>query len=172
MTGCCKAITFVLAVLLTVGFLISSIANAQTSRSYVSPTGAMSTSYKLTLFSPDKQTIYNKTMPLNFTLTWTFDLIPVDDFKLTAEYAYSVDGNPFVSIVSNQSSNDHYAGGTNFVYNPSFSYLLNVSNLSNGQHKIVIEASFYFGGNLFLDFVLHSFPILSPKHNTLASLNT
>jgi hypothetical protein len=78
-------------------------------------------------------------------------LIPVDDFKLTADYAYSIDDNAFVNILSNQSSNEHYAGGTNFVYNPSFSYLLNVSNLENGYHKIVIKASFYFGGNLFLD---------------------
>jgi hypothetical protein len=147
-----KAITFALvALFLTLALLNPLMTNAQTTSSYVSPTGEMSTSYRLTMFSPDNQTIYNNTIPLNFSLEWTYDLMPVDDFKLTADYAYRIDDNPFVSIVSNQSSNDRYAGGTNFVYNPSFSYLLNVSNLSNGYHKIMIKASFYFGGNLFLD---------------------
>jgi hypothetical protein len=63
-----KTITLLhVSLFVTLALLIPSIANAQTSSSYVRPTGEMSTSYRLTMFSPDNQTTYNNTMPLNFT---------------------------------------------------------------------------------------------------------
>jgi hypothetical protein len=59
--------------------------------------------------------------------------------QLRGFYSYRIDNNSPVSIESNQSSNDLY--GNNFKYNPSFSYLVNISELTNGQHTIVIYGS-------------------------------
>jgi hypothetical protein len=147
-----KTVTSVLiALFLTLALLIPQIANAQTISSYVSPTGRMSTSYSLKIYSPDNQTVYNNSMYLNFTLKWTYDLIPVGDFELVGDYAYKIDDNPFVSIISNQSSGDRYATDSTFKVNPSFSYLVNISSLSNGYHRVEIKASLYFGGNTLLD---------------------
>jgi hypothetical protein len=123
--------------------------NASSPSYYVSPEGSMGTSYKLIVFSPNDQTIYDDVLHLAFILRWTYDLVPLGELK--ADYSYSIDDNPFVSIVPTKTSNDRYAGGTNFVYNPSFSYLLNISNLPKGYHNIVIKATFYNGKNLFLN---------------------
>lgn len=151
MSSLVKSFALVLFALLLTLVLFPPIVYSQTSRSYTSQTGRMGTYYRLVLYSPNEETTYQNLMLLNFTLNWTYDLIPIGDFELEADYAYSIDDNPFVSIVSNQSSNDQYAGGTTFVINPSFSYLIDISNLSSGYHNVVIRAIFYFGKNLFLN---------------------
>jgi hypothetical protein len=61
-------------------------------------------------------------------------------------YTYTIDNNPTVIVTSNQSSSD-VLDGRGFKVNPKFSYLVNVSNLTNGYHEIVIEASIY-GGSI------------------------
>jgi len=104
----------------------------------------MSTHFNLTVYSPNNQTVYNDSVLLNFNMQWQYDMIPVGNYQLRLEYAYSIDNNPFVSIVSNQSANDFHAGGTTITTNPSFSYLVNISNLTNGYHKILIKASFLY----------------------------
>ncbi len=43
---------------------------------YISPLGKMSTFYKLVVYSPNNQSAYYSTMPINFTLSWTYDIIP------------------------------------------------------------------------------------------------
>lgn len=141
----------VLFVLLLTLALFPPLVYSQTSRAYISQTGRMGTFYIINVYSPNEETTYQNLMLLNFTINWTYDLIPIGGFELKADYAYSIDDNPFVSIVSNQSSNDKYAGGTTFVINPSFSYLIDTSNLASGNHNIVIKAVFYFGKNLFLE---------------------
>ena len=95
-------------------------------------------------------------MLLNFNITWTH--YPVFNFPiappLNGDYAYSIDNNPPVSIASNQSTSDLFYAtpSNNFKINPSFSYLVNVSNLTNGYHKIVIKASLYsYSGDYYLN---------------------
>jgi hypothetical protein len=152
---------FALTTVLVIVCLCPSLADAQTPSSYVSPKGRMSTSYTLLMYSPNNQTTYDNRMLLNFTLKWTADLIPVGDFEPSVDYAYSIDNNSFVSIVSNESLSDSNSGRAIIIHNPeSFSYLLNISNLNDGYHKIVIKASFYFGKNLFLDASSSPFPFL------------
>lgn len=99
---------------------------------YVSPE-TWDTSYKLVLFSPDDQTIYNDTLPLAFILRWTF--VPLPGMEPKADYAYRIDDNSFVSIVPNETSKNPW----------SFSYMLDISNLQEGYHNIVIKATFYQG---------------------------
>jgi|WetSurMetagenome_2_1015567.scaffolds.fasta_scaffold23921_3 hypothetical protein len=123
--------------------------NASSPALYFSPEGRMGTSYKLTMFNPNDQIIYNDTLPLDFILTWTYDLIPFGALK--ADYAYSIDDKASISIVPNRSSNDRPLGGSDFVYNPSFSRLLDISKLPNGYHNVVIKATFYNGQILFLN---------------------
>lgn len=117
--------------------------NASSPAIYVSPMGGMSTSYRLTLFNPNEQATYDGVLPLEFMLSWTYDIMPI--FEPTTDYAYSIDGNPFVSITANKTLNDRPGGSYTFVYNPSFSYKLDVSSLTNGRHELVIRANFNFG---------------------------
>lgn len=123
--------------------------NASSPEIYVSPMGGMSTAYRLTLFSPNEQTPYDGVLPLEFMFMWTYDLIPI--FEPRTDYAYSIDGTPFVSITANKTLNDRPGGGYTFVYNPSFSYKLDVSGLTNGRHELVIRANFDFGHSLLND---------------------
>ena len=106
--------------------------NAQIPTLYVSPE-TWDTSYKLVLFSPDDQTIYNDTLPLAFILRWTF--VPLPGMEPKADYAYRIDDNSFVSIVPNETSKNPF----------SFSYMLDISNLPEGYHNLVIKAIFYQG---------------------------
>lgn len=117
--------------------------------SYVSPTGGMSTQYQLTMFSPNSQTVCDGTLPLQFMLYWTYDLMPLFEPKTT--YAYSIDGNPFFDITANRTSIDGPGHGYTFVYNPSFSYMIDVSNLTDGSHKLEIRSIFDFGHTLLND---------------------
>ncbi len=156
MVSCGKAITLVLvALFLTLAFLIPSITNAQTTSSYGRDSGINPAAFTLTMYNPNNQTVYTSTLLLNFNITWT--TYPIFDFTfappLSGDYAYSIDNNPLVSIASNQSASDlFYASpSNNFKINPSFSYLVNVSNLTNGYHKIVIKASLYSGAYLFFN---------------------
>ncbi len=148
-----KTVTLLLVSLFLAMLLIPSMVYAQTPSSYVSPTGVAGTSFSLTMYSPNSQATYNHTMPLIFNLTWTYDLLPVGDFELVGDYAYRIDNSSFASIASNDTANDRYGGYGNWTIkdNPSFSYSLDVSNLTNGQHEIAIEASLYYGKNLLLN---------------------
>lgn len=151
MSSLVKSFALVLFALLLTLVLFPPIVYSQTSRSYISQTGRMGTYYILNVYSPNNQITYNSILPLNFTLEWRYDVLPIFDFS--ADYAYRIDNNFFVSIVpTNQSSNDRFVSDdSTFVYNPSFFYLIDISNLSSGDHNVVIKASFYFGKNLFLN---------------------
>jgi hypothetical protein len=139
---------------------------------YISPLGKMSTFYRLIVYSPNNQSNYYNTVPLNFTLIWSYDIMPL--FELKANYSYRIDDNSYVSIVPTQSPADQNESGTTFVYNPSFAYPLNITNLSDGYHKVLIKASFYFGKNLFLDAASAPFYFYVQKTNpppTLPNIN-
>lgn len=135
----------VLALIAIFAFLIPSMTNAQTSSysSSYSP-DINGTHFFLITYSPNNQTVYNETMLLDFNLQWTYDLMPLA--PLSGEYAYSIDNEPLVSIVSNQSARDHYAAAPsdNFKINPSFSYLVNVSSLVSSFHSVRILAQLFF----------------------------
>ncbi len=161
MVSCCKAVTLVLvAIFLTLVFLTPSMTDAQITSSYGNNTYINPTAFTLTIYSPDNQT-YNSAMPLNFTVDWTtyptftFPIPPAP--ILNGVYTYTIDNYPAVTVTSNQSSSDVF-GYSNFTVNPTFSYLVNVSNLTNGYHKIVITASLYGSGYLF--FGASSSPVL------------
>ena len=122
--------------------------DAQIPTVYISPEGRTGTSYKLVVFSPDDQTIYDDVLYLAFILRW-MDVFPVfGEFR--EDYAYSIDDNPFVSIVPTKTSNDFY-GGLGKIINPSFSYFLDISNLPEGYHNIVINAILYNGNAILLN---------------------
>jgi hypothetical protein len=131
-----------LALSLILALLIIPMTNAQTTSSYSPDINGIH--FYLTMYSPNNQTVYNETMLLDFNLQWTYDLMPLG--PLSGDYAYSIDDNPLVSIASNQSASDRYAAApsNNFKINPSFSCLVNVSNLTSGYHKIAIFAQLYF----------------------------
>jgi hypothetical protein len=85
-------------------------------------------------------------MPLDFNLQWVIDRKP--SYPYSGFYSYSIDNGDTVSIESNQSANDQYARyQEDFKINPSFSYSINISSLTNGYHNIVITAYFYTGSN-------------------------
>ncbi|HUK85591.1 MAG TPA: hypothetical protein VLU95_07000, partial [Candidatus Acidoferrum sp.] len=135
MSSYSKTITLILVVCLSIALVLtSSIANCQVINGW-------DISYSLKLSSPNNQTVYSVTMPLNFSIDWTYNLMPEFVGQVRGFYSYRIDSNSLVSIESNQSSNDLY--GNNFKYNPSFSYLVNISELTNGQHNIVIYGSIH-----------------------------
>jgi hypothetical protein len=174
-----KAITLMLvAVFLTVILLVPSIANAQTTSYYGGgyygeDSGVNPAAFTLTVYSPNNQTVYANTMLLKFNITWT--TYPKEDFDfappLSGDYAYSIDNNSFVSIASNQSASDLFYTFTknNFTINPSFSYLVNVFNLANGYHKIVIKASLYYSSVSYSYFNRTSIPTLFLVQNPTPS---
>jgi hypothetical protein len=164
-----KAISLAYLLFVSAIFLILPIVNAQNPISYVSPEGEMSTHYNLTVYSPNNQTVNNDSVLLNFNVQWLYDMIPVGNYQLQLEYAYSIDDNPFVSIVSNQSANDFHAGGTDITTNPSFSYLLNISNLTNGYHKILIKASFLYAWQYSATYPVY-FLVQNPTSNRTPSV--
>ena len=112
--------------------------DAQIPSLYVSPEN-WDTSYRIVLFSPDDQTIYNDTLPLAFILRWTF--VPLPGMPPDANYAYCIDNDNFVSIVPNETSRNPW----------SFSYMLDISNLPEGYHNLVIRATFYQGNDMILN---------------------
>jgi hypothetical protein len=65
-----------------------------------------------------------------------------------------------VIVTSNQSSSDifGYCNGRNIVVNPTFSYEVNISNLTNGYHKIVITADLHMSGS-YTSFTASSTPV-------------
>jgi hypothetical protein len=102
--------------------------------------GANMVGFYLTVNSPISQKTYVSTLPLNIKIDW--NPVGVSQFwPFAGLYTYSIDNKPAVSIVSNQSSN------TGFNYHPTFSYLLDVSNLTNGKHSMVISAGLYFNNS-------------------------
>jgi hypothetical protein len=135
------------AIVLVVAILIPSLANAQTTSHYGAKKGepgANPVGFDLKMYKPINQEVYTNVLPLFFKIDWLVGVYPFFNFTFAGIYTYSIDKMSPIVIESNQTSNDKYDAKTNFTYNPSFSYFLDVSNLSKGQHSIVISAGFYY----------------------------
>jgi hypothetical protein len=136
-----KKIALVLPLMLAL--LIPSVANAEFTRSYKSDDPVTNyTHFLLTVYSPDNNQTCKSTMLLNFTVDWreypTFAGLPSPPAPvMKGLYCYTIDNNTAVTVASNQSSTDQF-DPRGFKVNPTFSYLVDVSNLTNGYHKIVI----------------------------------
>ena len=136
-----------LGFLLILALFVPSLVNAQITSQYGNKEGTNPAAFTLTIYSPKDQTAYANTILLNFNITWTTIVafpFPIGP-SLKGDYAYCIDDSHPISIESNQSESDifyvHPEG--NFTINPHFSYSVNVSNLANGYHKIVIIAGLY-----------------------------
>ena len=132
-----------LALPLILALLIPSVANAEFTRSYSSNDPHINyTHFFLTVYSPDNNQTCNSIMLLNFSVDWreypTFAGFPSPPAPvMKGLYSYTIDNNTAVTVASNQSSADQF-DLRGFKVNPTFSYLLDVSNLTNGYHEIVI----------------------------------
>jgi hypothetical protein len=141
-------------IILVVAFLTPSMANAQITSSYGrgfygEDSGLNYCSFDLTMYSPNSQTTYDNTMPLNFNIAWTTTPMTLGPLLLlNGYYAYSIDDGPFVRIAPTPSTSDHFTSSPyTFLINPSFSYSVDIPNLEKGYHNIVINASLYFNNN-------------------------
>ena len=156
-----RAVTLVVAVFFVMA-LSSSVVDAQVTRfygrGYYGPNSDLNyCSFYITMRSPEDQTVYVDTLPLEFNLTWT----EYPNFGipgLYGDYAYSVDGGPFVGVTSTPSSTDvfYQTPKNNFTLNPTFSTSVDISQLENGTHTILIFASL-FNQNVYP-------PIYPPSH--------
>ena len=146
-----RRLRVIVVVFLTEVFLTPSISNAQNdtvSRFYVSP-NIEGVHYNLTIYSPNNQTSYSKTIPLDFNLQWIIDRKPT--YPFTGFVSYHIDNGAENNIESNQTANDQFASyQQDFIINPSFSYLANISGIENGYHNLVITGTLYLGsGQIF-----------------------
>jgi len=90
-------------------------------------------SYAILIESPNNYTIYETSMPLNFIVTWlTSDDTKYIEWRYLTSLSYSIDDKPAVTIMN----------GTTSVSPFKMNKALNISELSNGQHKIEVKASF------------------------------
>ncbi|MCW4007730.1 MAG: hypothetical protein NWF09_03430 [Candidatus Bathyarchaeota archaeon] len=139
-----------LALVLSLLFLIVGMVGAQSVSYYGRDSGVNPAAFTLIMYSPRSETAYSDTMLLQFNITWTtFPRIFGPEQSLDGVYTYRIDDNPPVSIAPNQSASDrvYVTPLNNFTINPSFSYLVNIADLPDGDHKIVITASLYINGN-------------------------
>jgi hypothetical protein len=134
-----------IAIAFTFVFLVPSIVNVKITSSYSNNSNINPVAFTLTIYSPDNNQTCNNTLLLNFTIYWTtyptFAGLPSPPAPVMhGDYSYKIDNNPAVFVDSNQSSSDYY-DPRGFKVNPTFSYLVNVSDLANDYHKTVITAS-------------------------------
>jgi hypothetical protein len=139
------AIAFLTVTILFVSATRPSMINAQTTTYYSGReyAGNGPVAFTLTMCSPTNQTTYSKIMSLDFQINWTAipELLPINNWVFGENYSYSIDNNQAVSIMPNSS----LTTGPSASY--WFSNSLDISNLTNGYHKIMIIALMYFGQN-------------------------
>jgi hypothetical protein len=167
-----KSFIALVTIVFVVAFLTSSMANAQTASHYgdkVGDSGANVVGFDLTIYTPISQKVYTNTMPLDFKVHWNpVGLLFYENAKQYGLYAYKIDNNTSVSLPSNQKSNS----SKDFISNPSFSTIIDVSNLNDGQHQLVIIADMEwnpFGGGATSVCNQTSDPILFSIQNSTAS---
>ena len=112
-------------------------------------------SFRITIFSPDTDQSFSNAMYLKFTVNWTkyptFSGFPSPPAPtLATNYTYTIDDYEPITITSNQSTTDifGYGSGRTIVVNPTFLYYVNVSNLTNGYHKLVVTANLHSTGSI------------------------
>jgi hypothetical protein len=143
-------VVVIISLFLALALLIPLMTKAQTTSHYganVGDSGANLVGFDLTMYNPINQKVYSKTMPLDFNIHWIVGVYPFFNWTFAGIYTYSIDNMSPIVIESNQSSNEKYDAKTDFKYNPSFSYILDISNLTDGVHKIVVSAGMYYNSN-------------------------
>jgi hypothetical protein len=108
---------------------------------------------KLTTTSPNSNTVYVETMPLNFTMNWTVNtVVPF----MYLNMSYSIDDKTKISINDgNNISFDPSAQGYAFHYryiifppaNTSTNSNIDISMLSGGAHKLILYADGFYNVN-------------------------
>ena len=167
-----KSVIAQVTIIFVVTFLTASMTTGQTTSHYgdkVGDSGANLVGFDLTVYSPISQRVYANTMPLDFKIHWSpVGLLFYENAKQYGLYAYKIDNNPSVSLPSNQKSNS----SKDFISNPSFSSIIDISNLKDGQHQLVIVADMEwnpFGGGATSVCNQTSAPILFSVQNATAS---
>jgi hypothetical protein len=120
-------------------FIEPSLIGLPTTRHYgdkVGDSGSNLVGFDLTTYSPNNYWSYSNTMPLHFKIDWNYGLLFYDNAKQYGLYYYKIDNNLPISLPSNQKTNS----SNDFIAHPSFSSDVDISNLSNGQHQLVIIA--------------------------------
>jgi hypothetical protein len=131
-----------------IGVVIISTGKGQTSSFYGRTTGINPVAFTLTIFNPKQQASYTNTMNLQFDLTWNASLETMfTNHPVVEGYAYSIDPNSGLQRLNNSVVNV-IPNGTLPIPPQSywFSYTINISNLTNGYHKIAIIAYQYIYG--------------------------
>jgi hypothetical protein len=167
-----KTFTLVIVTLLVLTLFNPSNANAQITSHYgakIGDSGANLVGFDLTIYDPISQKVHANTMPLDFKIHWNpVGLLFYENAKQYGLYAYKIDNNPSVSLPSNQKSNS----SKDFISSPSFSSIIDISNLNDGQHQLVIIVDMEwnpFGGGTTSVCNQTSAPILFSVQNSTAS---
>ncbi len=85
----------------------------------------------LTVIQPNNSTVYNGTMPLNFTIDWTTDNTICWIHENTS---YSIDDNPTILLQSRHVEFEHSFQ----VVTSKVDTAIDISNLETGEHKLTI----------------------------------
>jgi hypothetical protein len=151
----------------SVCFTINSTTQSQTptislSSSVTSEEVVSWSHHAIIIESPDNHTIYQDSMPLNLTVEYLgYDTANFIVFQYLTGLSYSIDNKSAVTLES------YYIGPNSSTHQP-YKGMLNISDLSNGQHQIVITASFLVNvNNDFMgDYFYASAPIYFAVYNT------
>jgi hypothetical protein len=94
--------------------------------------------HALDVISPNNSTTYNDTMPLNFTIDWSVDA-PISWMNLN--FSYSIDGSIERHDLEGSLVN---WGGFPVVTTSVTSGFVDITNLTNGRHKLTILATGFY----------------------------
>jgi hypothetical protein len=140
--------------------IIPSITNGQVTNYYSNNTEINPIAFTLTISNPIDQSTYSKSLPLQVNLIWNISLDSMlADHQPVKEYAYCIDHNPLVNITPNGSLawNSYW-----------FSYSIDISNLTQGNHRISVIAYQYYNNSFYQGlFNQSSTPITFLVDNTL-----
>ena len=123
-------------------FLIPSIAVGQVTEYYSNNAEINPIAFTLTITNPIEQSTFSKSLPLQVNFIWNASLESLlPDHQPVKGYAYTIDNNPLVNITPN--------GSLAIPRKESywFSYSIDISNLTQGDHRISVIAYQYLGNS-------------------------
>ena len=160
-----KSVTFSLLLIFSmIGvLLIPCMTNGQVTSYYETTRDYNQVAFTLTTFLPVEKETYSKSLPLQFHLIWNISLESLlPTHQVIKGCAYSIDEYRLVGIVPN--------GSLAIPRKESYwySYSVDTSNLTQGNHKISVIAFQYYGNSSFQGlFNQSSTPITFIVDNTL-----
>ena len=159
-----KTVGSLLVVFSIIGILIvPSVANGQITNYYSNNAEINPIAFTLTISNPVDQSTYSKSLPLQVNLIWNISLDSMlADHMPVKGYAYKIDSNPLVNITPN--------GSLSVPRKESywFSYSVDISNLTQGNHKISVITYQYYNNSGYQGlFNQSSTPITFLVDNTL-----